>query len=281
VSTPAEHGGAAPPPEKPPETPAEAIPPSEAEGTAEVLDAPETPATTPARGSGPSTRTIDPPRALPARRGVQLVTRPEPSWRELGWWLSLAESGQETAQARGGRAALRLYYVTQLGLPLWAASHLSVINGRLVVSSELLRAIAARAGYDVAPEDWTDDSCTAYVVRRADGEVIGRYTFTIADAQRAELIRPRSAWVTHPRRMLWARAAAFALRDAIPEVVLGFQTTDEQAEIYGREAEPIGVDAPYEYGPAERDEDIPFRWRDPWLTGEVNVDGAADHLRLR
>jgi len=259
VSTPADHGGAAPPPASAAETAAETIPQPEGEAVAEVLDAPETAAERPQRGSVASTREIDPPRALPARRGVQFATRPEPTWRELGWWLSLAESGVETAQARGGRAALRLYYVTQLGLPLWASSHLSVINGRLVVSSELLRAIAARAGYDVVPEAWDEQSCTAYVVRRADGETIGRYTFTLADAERAELIRPRSAWVTHPKRMLWARAAAFALRDAIPEVVLGFQTSDEQAEIYGREAEPIGVDH-YDFGrpDAERDEDIPF-----------------------
>jgi len=203
---------------------------------------------------------VTPPRSLPGLPRTstpQLVTRPEPTWRELGWWLSLAETGGDTPQARGGRAALRLYYVTQLGLPLWASSHLSVINGRLVVSSELLRAIAARAGYEVAPEDWTDESCTAYVLHKASGEVVGRYTFTMADAHRAELVRPRSAWVTHPRRMLWARAAAFALRDSIPEVVLGFQTRDEADEIYARTPEPIGVDH-YDYGPSEADEDIPF-----------------------
>lgn len=259
MSTPASHGGNAPPPppeaETATETPAAATPPSEADTTAEVLPAPQAVA-------------VRPPRALPGLPPTATSVRAEPSWRELGWWLSLAESGSDDARARGGAAALRLYYVQQLGLPLWAAGHLSVINKRLVVSSELLRAIALRAGYDVLPEDWSDETCTAAVVRRSDGEVIGRYTFTMDDARRADLVRPRSGWITHPRRMLWARAAGFALRDAIPDVVLGFQTREEADEIYAAGVEPIGVDAGYTHGTPddlrERDEDIPFRALDPF-----------------
>jgi hypothetical protein len=191
-----------------------------------------------------------------------LLERPEPSWRELGWWLALSESGSDSEKARGGAAALRLYYVHRLGLPLWSAAELSLIGGKLVVSAKLLRAIALQRGYRVTPYEATDERCTAVLIRTRTGEEIGRYTFTLEDAHRAGLMRARSAWTTHPKRMLWARAAKFVLDDFAPDVSLGMHTTDELAEIRAGEPEPIGIDTEPPYGGSEdlreRDEDIPF-----------------------
>lgn len=182
----------------------------------------------------------------PSVRGVpgvppsrELVERQEPpetagslqELRTLGWWLALAESGQDTREAQGAAAALRFYFVRELGLPPLAAAEVSVIKGRLFVQSKLLRALAARAGYRVVrTPDSNDDTCTAVVIDERGVEV-GRSTFTLADAKRAGLVRDRSAWVTHPARMLWARAAKFAIDDYAPEVSLGLATDDEQAEI--------------------------------------------------
>jgi hypothetical protein len=237
----AAHGGNAPPPWRPAEEPAEHTEPHEAP--------PEPPAL-------PAAIEAAPP--VP----IEAAGRPEPSWRELGWWLALSESGEDTPKARGGAAALRLYYVSQLGLPLWAAAELSIIGGKLVVSAKLLRAVALQRGYQVTPIEATDQRCTAVLIERRTGEELGRYTFTLEDAHRAGLIRARSAWTTHPKRMLWARASKFVLDDYAPGVSLGFQTTDELADQRSWEAEPIGVDLDPTYGDAEElrgsDEDIPF-----------------------
>ncbi len=260
MSTPAEHGGAAPPPPETPaeatETPADAIPPSEADGTAEVVDAPETAAEAPSSGNTATKR-----RALPVRRaqGLQLAPQRELSLddlRTLGWWLSLSESGAQDEKARGAAGALRLYYVQQLGLPLWSVRELSLISGKLVVSSRLLRALANRAGLAIERTDDSDETCTAVLVRISNGMVLGSSTFTIEDARRAGLIRAGSAWQTYPARMLWARASAHVLTDYAPEIVLGMQTEDEAREVYALEPEPIGVDRAYSYG--DPDEDIPF-----------------------
>jgi hypothetical protein len=228
----------------------------EAEHQAEVVEASQEAAITPQGGQVPAVMAGARPRQWP-----NPATRPEPSWRELGWWLSLSETGVETAQARGGSAALRLYYVDQLGLPLWAAAELSLIRGKMVVSAKLLRAIAKGRGYLVVRAEGSDDeSCTAILVQASTGQEIGRSTFTIQDAERAGLLRPGSAWRTFPGRMLWARAAKFVLDDFAPDVSLGFATRDEVWDADTRRAEPIGVDA-YEYGPgpaSEADEAIPF-----------------------
>src|SRR5262249_50596029 len=126
-------------------------------------------------------------------------------------------------------AALRLYYARELGLPPMAAAELSVIKGRLFVQAKLLRALAAQHGYRVTRVDSTDATCTA--VLEKEGREIGRSTFTMQDAKRANLARERSAWTTPPARMLWARASKYVLDDYAPEVTLGLGTDDELAEI--------------------------------------------------
>lgn len=149
----------------------------------------------------------------------------------LGKWLALAESKTDTPEAKGATAALRLYYAGELGLPPLAAAELSMIGGRLVVSARLLRALALRAGYRVIRVESSDEQCVAAVVVIATGEELGRATFTIEDAKRAGLIRDRSAWQSHPARMLWARASAFVVYDCCPDVALGLITEEETDEL--------------------------------------------------
>lgn len=151
----------------------------------------------------------------------------------LGSWLALAESDSETEKAKGAAAALRLYYAQELGLTPLAANELSIIRGRLVVGAKLVRAFAERQGYVVQRVELTDDRCTARLVERATGEVLGETTFTMADARTAGLIKDRSAWKTHPRRMLWARASKLVVDDYAPSVSLGMLEDSEAEEIGG------------------------------------------------
>jgi hypothetical protein len=164
----------------------------------------------------------------------------------LGQWLAASEQPDPTPQEQGAAAALRLWLAQELGLPLRAASELSIVRGRLVVSVQLLRALARQAGYRVERVELTDALCTAAVIREADGAELGRSTFTMEDAERANLIKPRGGWETYPQRMLWARAAGWAIKDTIPEVALGLVLHEEADEIRGGygviDAEAIPVD---------------------------------------
>jgi hypothetical protein len=180
----------------------------------------------------------------------------------LGKWLALSESGDRTPEAKGAAAALRFYYADALGLPPLAAAELSVIDGKLVVSALLLRALAEQRGYRVEREAIDANACTATVWRRASAtgsEVrLGSSTFTMEDARRAGLIRDRSAWKTYPERMLWARASALAIRDYAPAVAVGVLTREEISEAPADatpppEAEPadLELDATEEYDAAQ------------------------------
>ena len=71
----------------------------------------------------------------------------------------------------------------------------------------------------------------------------------MAEAKQAGLVRERSAWQTHPARMLWARASKYVLDDNAPEITLGLHTPDEIAEIEGAERDsgsPYLKNAPYD-----------------------------------
>jgi hypothetical protein len=170
---------------------------------------------------------------LPVKR------QPDPEIDRLarvGSWLAASEAGGKDPQSLGMAAALRLYFCQQLGLPPFAAAELSVINGRLFVGAKLLRALAERAGYRVVRDPDLNDMAATAVLLNGDGTEIGRYTFTREDAERAQLIKPRSAWETHPARMLWARAAKYVLDDYAPSVTLGLWAEDEREEIEGSAA---------------------------------------------
>jgi|SRR5215471_7147652 len=171
----------------------------------------------------------------------------------LGQWLAWSESGKDDERSRGASAALRLYYARELGLTPMAAASLSVIAGKLVIGADLARALARRSGYRVRRIQSDDQVCIADIVVIQTGEILGDATFTIEDARRAGLIRDRSAWKTHPARMLWARASVYAIKDHTPEVLLGIVLDDEQREIEQAQT----TDVPWDDEPLEAEASEP------------------------
>src|SRR5215471_10647665 len=181
--------------------------------------------------------------SAPPAPSTEIAMRPrDPEldrFARLGTWLALSEGGDSSPKALGAAAALRMFYAQELGLPPMAASELSVIHGKLFVQAKLLRALAARAGYRVRRVHSDESTCTAVLEIADTGREIGRSTFTIEQAKTAGLIRDRSAWQTHPARMLWARASKYVLDDYAPEVTLGLATQeDELAEVTDTPAPP-------------------------------------------
>jgi hypothetical protein len=173
---------------------------------------------------------------------TDVVRRDDPELNRLarlGEWLAAAESGRDDPTSKGASAALRLYYAQALGLPPLAALEISIIKGRLVPTSQLLRAMADDAGLIVARVAVSKTSCTARLVNKQTGELVGESTFTLEQAKQAGLVRPNSNWTTYPERMLWARASGFVIRDYAPKVALGMTFQDEVEEVTGK---PYDVD---------------------------------------
>lgn len=99
----------------------------------------------------------------------------------------------------------------------------SFISGRPVIDATMQRALAMRAGYEIAIE--VDDRSATCELSR-DGKVVGRSTYTVDDAKTAGLLG-KDNWKKNPKAMLVARATAQTMRWHAPDVMVGVFTEDE------------------------------------------------------
>jgi len=183
------------------------------------------------------------------------ATRPQEQleldrFARLGQWLYALETGKDPKAdpAAAAANALRFFYAEALELPPTAVSQLSVINGNLFIGAELRRYMAEQAGYRVIRLETSPEVCTAAVIRVETGEQLGQTTYTIEEATTAGLVRDRSAWKTHPARMLWARASTLAIRDFAPGVSLGMYGADEIPEVTNTPPVPYDEDPSIPFG---------------------------------
>lgn len=131
----------------------------------------------------------------------------------------------------------------ELGLsPMQSLRGIHNIKGRPCPSADTLVAVCLASGKaDYFREVSNDGDASTWETRRSGGKP-ARYTFTIADAQAAELLRGNGNWKKYPKRMLAARAKAFLARDVYPDLVLGLYTPEEITDgKVAPEVEPITV----------------------------------------
>jgi hypothetical protein len=85
-------------------------------------------------------------------------------------------------------------------------------------------------------EFWKDSfdektmTATFTVMRKGSPEPTVR-TFSQADAQKAGLWTKAGPWTQYPKRMLFQRARAFALRDTFADVLKGLRIVEEERDI--------------------------------------------------
>lgn len=133
----------------------------------------------------------------------------------------------ESYRKQPGAILLAQEWGRRFGLDtLTVIQNVSFFNGRPIIDATMQRALAAHAGYRVTPLDHDEQSATVQVTVIATGEVLGTSTYTIKDAERANLLR-KDNWKNHPKNMLVARASTNAIRFYCPEVTAGLYTRDE------------------------------------------------------
>lgn len=120
----------------------------------------------------------------------------------------------------GGRA---------LSIPAFTAMQsMHVVDGKLGMAAELMRALAIRAGHRVrVSEDREHQSATVTIIRKDDPDYVASSTFTWDDAKTAELTG-KTNWKRYRPAMLVARATSAAIRTHCPEVLFGCVYTPEE-----------------------------------------------------
>lgn len=171
----------------------------------------------------------------------------------------------------------------ELGLtPLAAFQGITIIEGKVGYTGNLIATLFRqheRYGYKIVERN--DERCTLQFLE--DGEPIddgeeGKVTFTVDDARRAELVKPRSNWEKYPRAMCFNRALTEGARAYFPDITAGVPvyTDDEIREVIHVEAE---VDQVQEAEVAP--ERLPDETLDRLMQGyEIAGDELGGHSRL-
>lgn len=135
----------------------------------------------------------------------------------------------------------------ELGLkPVASLNNINVIQGNPTLGADAMLGLAYKTGQveSVDMNDITSERAVIKIKRKGQPEVVRQYT--IGDARQAGLAG-RGVWKTFPDRMLKARALAFAVRDAFPDVLAGIYTPDEMEGVhYAADAKeaPLADSAP-------------------------------------
>jgi hypothetical protein len=115
-----------------------------------------------------------------------------------------------------------------LGVTLFQAIQMvTVINGRMTMSAEGMRALVLSQGHLFRIEEETNTACRVAVARRERPDEVQTFTFTAEDAARAGLTGGN--YGKYPAAMLLARATTKACRALFPDVIAGISYAPEEA----------------------------------------------------
>lgn len=130
---------------------------------------------------------------------------------------------------------IALEFGAELGLkPMQALATVMVVNGRATLWGDGMLAVAQASGFleDIKEtiSGSGDKMAATCQVKRKGRPTPTVATFTWDNAKQAGLTSS-DTYKKYPQRMLKARARAFALRDAFPDVLCGVMSTDEAHDL--------------------------------------------------
>lgn len=163
----------------------------------------------------------------------------------------------------------------EIGLsPMTAVRSIAVINGLPGLYGPAMLGVVEASGKLVDIDEGVSGEGAgrhAWCTVQRVGRKPRTFTFSMADAGKANLTGKRGPWTEYPDRMLLARARTFALRDVFPDVLLGLAySVEELADI---PAEPPRDAAP-RVVPAATDSPKPAAKPKPPI--RVKVPGQPD-----
>ena len=127
--------------------------------------------------------------------------------------------------------------------PLLVMQNMYIVYGNPAFSSKFLISTFNMCGRyssikykETGKKGTPTQGCIAYATEKATGEVIEGPEITLKMADDEGWSKKNgSKWKTMPEQMLRYRAAAFLIRTTAPEILMGFQTTDEVEDIHNAE----------------------------------------------
>lgn len=164
-----------------------------------------------------------------------------PNSHEMMVYTTMAEQAISSKMYRGmaDKSAVMMIMLAarELGIPCMQALNggLNIIQGKVEISARMMNGLIRKAGHEIKIKESTDDSCTL-IGKRCDTGETEEACFTVAEAQRAGLVKPGGGWIKCPKDMCFARALSRLARQLFSDVIgIGYV----EGEIKAIEAEII------------------------------------------
>ena len=111
--------------------------------------------------------------------------------------------------------------------PMYALSNIAIVKGKPTISAEMMLALIYRdhGKKAIRVKESTNTACTVEY-RLTGWDDVSSYTFTIEDAQKANLANSPT-WKNYPAAMLRARCISAVARMAFPECIAGMYVPGE------------------------------------------------------
>lgn len=190
---------------------------------------------TPAEADQTKTIVRKQPKPLSLRDPAQLAR----AFAESGYWKHVKSPAQAVVIMAAGE---------ELGLtPLASMQGITMIEGNIGYRGNLIaQLLRQHPRYEFKVLERTNKQCTLQFT--IDGEPPegdpdeGKVTYSVKDAERAELVKDRGGWVKNPRAMCFNRALTEGARVHAPDLTMGtpVYSTEEIEEVV---TEPLVVDA--------------------------------------
>ena len=95
---------------------------------------------------------------------------------------------------------------------------LNIINGKVEISARMMNSLIRRAGHSIKILESTDTGCKLFGTRADNGDT-AEASYTLAEAQKAGLVKPGGGWTKNPKDMCFARALSRLARQLFPDVI--------------------------------------------------------------
>ncbi len=177
------------------------------------------------------------------------TVRSLPSEHEMMVFTTISKQAAESNFYKnfGGQPGIMMTILAarELGVPPMLALNGGIANiqGKLEISARLMNAMMRRAGIKIAIQKSSDDECVLVGSRSDSGDTV-TVSYTVAEAQKAGLVKPGGGWVKNPKDMCFARAISRLARQIAPDIIGGCYV---EGEIKATEAEiMVPTDVPLE-----------------------------------
>ena len=147
-----------------------------------------------------------------------------PSDHEMMVYHTMAEQAVSSKMYKGigEKAGVMMIMLSarELGIsPMQALNGgLNIINGKVEISARMMSALIRKAGHQIIVKECADTHCFLVGKRIDTGESIST-CFSVADAQKAGLVKPGGGWIKFPKDMCFARALSRLARQLFSDVI--------------------------------------------------------------